>query len=497
MALHNHDESTGWSSRWLQAAVIALTVLVFGLALGWNAVRLRVRLREQILARDAEVINAIALLRNAPDGRDDSVHGEAADPLDDLPGIVEASQRRATLAVRLFDAQGRFLTAVPPNVTETNLNTADLELARRGEPISRFLGRLPIRAHLLPPPGSAHSVWPDHLPMAEVLIPLLNRAPASGQAPASEQPVAGFLGVAEVLLDGRQLQVEIGTLDRNLLQHTGTVFVVGSLVVCLALGWAFRRLNRTQTRLLEQTVRLQRANQELTLAAKTSALGPVTAHLIHGLKNPLSGLQNFVAASLQSRDLKTGDLEDAAAAAARMQNLIEDVVRLLQEDSAGGRYEVSFDEVGEILESRLGTRAAEAGVRLRFEVDLRGHLDNRQANLVLLVLENLLHNAIQASPREREVVMTVRNDPGGTAFVVSDSGRGLPAQVREHLFQPVQSDRLGGSGLGLALSNQLAARIPADLVLRSSGPNGTVFVLTMTHANAGPATTPTPLAGTP
>ena len=39
---------------------------------------------------------------------------------------------------------------------------------------------------------------------------------------------------------------------------------------------------------------LARANEELVFAAKTGAVGAISAHLIHGLKNPLSGLEGYV-----------------------------------------------------------------------------------------------------------------------------------------------------------------------------------------------------------
>jgi signal transduction histidine kinase len=51
--------------------------------------------------------------------------------------------------------------------------------------------------------------------------------------------------------------------------------------------------------------------------------------------------------------------------------------------------------------------------------------------------------------------------------------------VRQHLFKPGRSSRPGGSGLGLALSQLLARQIGANLVLLSTGPDGTVFSLTL------------------
>jgi hypothetical protein len=58
--------------------------------------------------------------------------------------------------------------------------------------------------------------------------------------------------------------------------------------------------------------------------------------------------------------------------------------------------------------------------------------------------------------------------------------------VRQQLFSPVQSTKAGGSGIGLAISRQIAASIGARLELVRSGPDGTEFSLSL----AGPAADP-------
>ena len=68
---------------------------------------------------------------------------------------------------------------------------------------------------------------------------------------------------------------------------------------------------------------------------------------------------------------------------------------------------------------------------------------------------------------------------GGVVDAVADEGHGIPAELREHLFEPGRSGRPGGSGLGLAISRLLARQIGATLALDSTGPAGTSFSLTL------------------
>ncbi|MBV9330676.1 MAG: ATP-binding protein, partial [Alphaproteobacteria bacterium] len=63
---------------------------------------------------------------------------------------------------------------------------------------------------------------------------------------------------------------------------------------------------------------------------------------------------------------------------------------------------------------------------------------------------------------------------------ISDNGPGLPSAVRERLFQPfVSSQRRGGSGLGLAIARELALGHGGDVALIASGPEGTLFRITL------------------
>ncbi|MCX6954061.1 MAG: ATP-binding protein, partial [Verrucomicrobia bacterium] len=104
----------------------------------------------------------------------------------------------------------------------------------------------------------------------------------------------------------------------------------------------------------------------------------------------------------------------------------------------------------------------------------------RQANLAGLVLRNLLQNAVEASPPAGIVRLTGgATKDGGVEFFVEDRGPGLVEAVRARLFQPCASTKPGGSGLGLALSQQIAQQAGGRIELVSSGGEGTRFRLVL------------------
>ena len=86
-----------------------------------------------------------------------------------------------------------------------------------------------------------------------------------------------------------------------------------------------------------------------------------------------------------------------------MQKLVHEVVRVLGEESGVDHYEISLAELADILTAKVQPAAQDAGVRFVVELSAEGELANRHANLVLLILENLLHNAFQVTPRGQRV----------------------------------------------------------------------------------------------
>jgi signal transduction histidine kinase len=89
---------------------------------------------------------------------------------------------------------------------------------------------------------------------------------------------------------------------------------------------------------------------------------------------------------------------------------------------------------------------------------------------------NLLDNAGRAGAREVTLAVT-RPGPGEVAIEVRDDGPGLPDTIRERLFQPYNTTRRSGEGLGLglAIAKKIALDHRGDLELLATGPAGTTF----------------------
>jgi signal transduction histidine kinase len=287
----------------------------------------------------------------------------------------------------------------------------------------------------------------------------------------------GLAGVAQMWTDGHSLAKEFESLDRRLAIQAVLAWAAGSVIIAVLLSWAFRQLERANRELRARGEDLLRANRELTLAAKTSALGAVTAHLLHELKNPVAGLEEFVATRSEVGG-QTGDGGELTAAfelTQRLRTMINDVVAVMRDEQTGTHFELTCAEVAEVAAAKVNAVAAERGVSVEIKTQTRDVLPARRGNLTVLVLRNLLQNAIEASPTSAVVTLTAMADDHTINFIVEDRGPGLSPTVREHLFHPCASTKPGGSGLGLALSQHLARQAGGHIELAKSDQSGTSF----------------------
>jgi signal transduction histidine kinase len=93
-------------------------------------------------------------------------------------------------------------------------------------------------------------------------------------------------------------------------------------------------------------------------------------------------------------------------------------------------------------------------------------------------LANLVENAVHVSPDGEEVEVQVARDGDQAVIRIVDRGPGLPDEVRERLYAPHVTTKVGGSGMGLFLSRQLIVGMHGgDLEIGDGAGGGTVATI--------------------
>jgi signal transduction histidine kinase len=94
---------------------------------------------------------------------------------------------------------------------------------------------------------------------------------------------------------------------------------------------------------------------------------------------------------------------------------------------------------------------------------------------LIQVLLNLLINALHFVPRGGRIVMATRNDGASIVVSVSDDGPGLPAELRQRVFDPFFTRREGGIGLGLTIVQQIVQVHHGEIWMTESPWGGACF----------------------
>ena len=220
--------------------------------------------------------------------------------------------------------------------------------------------------------------------------------------------------------------------------------------------------------------------------ALPSALGAALKGLAHELRNPLAGLKG-AAQLLARRALHRDDNEDERELIGLMESEIERLNGLLEQllSPSPPRPHAELN-IHVVLERVLRLAETEGGWSVRLQRDYDPSIPefSGDADRLTQAVWNLVRNAIQAGAasvtlRTRvEHGVRIHDHPYPMALRVEiiDDGKGVPEELAEHLFLPLVSGRAEGSGLGLALSQQVAREHRGSLTYRSR-PGHTVFTL--------------------
>lgn len=245
-------------------------------------------------------------------------------------------------------------------------------------------------------------------------------------------------------------------------------------------------------------VRREREHQldlALAQATKMASLGALASSVAHEINQPLAALTSFLEAAVRMLDKQPANLDAVAeslrrsvALAERASKIVLRLRRLLRRDSP---LQERFDAAELLLAVKEHTlresEAAGVDVRVITEEDRCPLLGDRVQ--IEQAVGNLVRNAVQAlanSSRESRVVtMSVRRSNSDVEIVVTDNGQGIPDAERDRLFEPFFTTKATGTGLGLVICQSIAEIHGGRVRLDRSGPDGTVFVLTLPAPDGG------------
>ena len=157
-------------SRRLPWVLIGVTLAILAATILLASQQLRAKIREQIAGRDGEVLHAVAVMQLEADAPEIELLGPITDPDNQLSVVLKTSRLKGVVATRLYDANGRFMRAFPPDVREAALESRYLPVLRRLKPLSHFVPAVPLSGLFLPEDDAPETN--QTMPVLEVNVPL-------------------------------------------------------------------------------------------------------------------------------------------------------------------------------------------------------------------------------------------------------------------------------------------------------------------------------------
>lgn len=288
-------------------------------------------------------------------------------------------------------------------------------------------------------------------------------------------------------LSRRDALEELQQAERFGLGATSGLAVLAALATALVV-WLGRRVRRYANRVrdaLAETLHANESRARLMRGVAHDLRNPVNAvtlsaqMLEEGLHGPLSSDQQSVVQRIQT-------------AAGRVMELLEDLQELSQAESGQLRLDFERVDLATLLRT-IGEAqrevATSAGIEVRLDVPSELTV-TADASRVRRIVDNLVGNAIKFTPVGGVVsVQASRTDTGPNeqvepwvAVQISDTGPGIPASESDRVFEEFlrlagRDKGQPGSGIGLAISRQLARLMGGEITLESEEGRGATFIL--------------------
>jgi PAS domain S-box-containing protein len=227
----------------------------------------------------------------------------------------------------------------------------------------------------------------------------------------------------------------------------------------------------------------------------SNAKSEYLSRMSHELRTPLAAMLGFsdLLEMREPREDQLTAIEAIQRAGSHLLSLVNDVLDIARIEA--GRESLSLQplDVRALLEECVGLvaqTANERSVRISMRLDGTDHIHVRADRQRLIqVLLNLLSNAIKYGVEGGHVIVGAAVKDDSIAIAVTDDGPGLSEDELGRLFQPFE--RLGaershiqGTGLGLALSRQLAVAMGGAVEVRSTPGEGSTFTVRLQRATA-------------
>ena len=250
------------------------------------------------------------------------------------------------------------------------------------------------------------------------------------------------------------------------------------LAALASLGAVALQNSRLYSRVFQSEESL-RKNEQLT------TLGLLAAEIAHEIRNPLTVIKllfGYLDLDFPVNDPRRTDVRVISEKLDQLEAIVSRVLNFAKAPSSLHSRWALADMVGDTI-VLIRLKLAQSKIQLRFEPPPRPLVVEVHKGQIQQVLLNLLINSTQAMNDGGKITICCTTEKRGESdfalIDIADTGRGIPEELRAHIFDSFLSGRSDGTGLGLAIAKRIMLSHHGDITLLESGPSGTTLRLAL------------------
>jgi Signal transduction histidine kinase len=243
-------------------------------------------------------------------------------------------------------------------------------------------------------------------------------------------------------------------------------------------------LNLAQIKLKEYASNLEHLVEERTHQLRDSerlaTIGATAGMVGHDIRNPLQAMMSDIyllkSEITSNPQCKNAELIESLDSIEQNISYINKIVADLQDYARPLRPELAPVNASDVFIRIFETVRLPDSIKLVIKVRNLEHVQT-DAMLLQRALSNLVTNAIQAMPEGGTLEIKAYPEESNAIFTVSDTGVGIPDEVKPKLFTPMMTTKSKGQGFGLAVTKRLVEALKGTISFESEKGKGTKFII--------------------